>query len=218
MGKVGFTKIQKIVFDEFAKTKDLSKTFYFTGGTALSVFHLGHRYSEDLDFFTENPLPVEKVLKFAETISKILKTSYRFTEIDNARLFEFVKKGQPNIKVDFVSFPYQRINPGKNQEGVSVDSLLDIAANKLVTIPERTEVKDYVDLYFLLKKHFTIWDITYAVEKKFLRETDLFFLASDFLKAESFEFLPKMILPLNLKELKDFYKSQARLLTSKVVI
>ena len=26
--------------------------FYLTGGTALSRFHLNHRYSDDLDFFT----------------------------------------------------------------------------------------------------------------------------------------------------------------------
>lgn len=217
MGKIGFTTIQKTVFDEFAKS-DLSKTFYFTGGTALSVFHLGHRYSDDLDFFTEITLPVEKVMNFAEIISKKLKTSYRYTEIDNARLFEFAKKDKPLIKVDFVSYPNKRIEAGKKYHGVSVDSLLDIAANKLVTIPERTEVKDYVDLYFLLKNKFTIWDITYAVEKKFNRETDIFLLSSDFLKAESFEFLPKMIAPLSLKELKDFFKVQAKLIASKVVV
>jgi len=30
----------------------IEKSFFLTGGTALSVFYLGHRISEDLDFFT----------------------------------------------------------------------------------------------------------------------------------------------------------------------
>lgn len=217
MGKVSFTPIQKLILEEFAKNKDLSKKFYFTGGTALSVFYFGHRYSDDLDFFTENPLPKKDVTDFAEKISKILKTKYRFTEIDNARLFEFEKKGKLLIKVDFVSYPYPRISTRKKTQGVVVDSLLDIAANKLITICERSNVKDYVDLYFLLKQKFTVWDIMYAVEKKFNRETDIFFLSSDFLKVESFEFLPKMIIPLTLPELKDFFKKQSVLLASKVV-
>lgn len=216
MGKVDFTPVQKKIIEEFAENKDLSKKFYFTGGTALSVFYFGHRYSDDLDFFSESLLPVNEVTAFAEKISKIFKTTYRFTEINNARLFEFEKNGKTLIKVDFVSFPYKRIQPGKKYKGVEVDSLLDIAANKLITICERTNVKDYVDIYYLIKKKFTAWDIMYAVEKKFNRETDIFFLSSDFLKAENFEFLPKMILPLSLKELKDFYKSQAKILASKV--
>lgn len=35
----------------FAQLPD-SKIFFLTGGTALSEFFLGHRYSYDLDFFT----------------------------------------------------------------------------------------------------------------------------------------------------------------------
>lgn len=42
-----FTPVQKKVFTSFAKS-DLSKQFYFTGGTALKVFYFNHRDSEDL--------------------------------------------------------------------------------------------------------------------------------------------------------------------------
>jgi predicted nucleotidyltransferase component of viral defense system len=45
-------KTQKAVLDIFSKS-DLSKKFYFTGGTALAFFYLKHRRSDDLDFFTE---------------------------------------------------------------------------------------------------------------------------------------------------------------------
>ena len=34
--------------------------FYLTGGTALSRFYLNHRYSEDLDFFTNRDTDFKK--------------------------------------------------------------------------------------------------------------------------------------------------------------
>jgi hypothetical protein len=37
-----------------------ARSFYLTGGTALAAFYLFHRYSDDLDFFT-NDQPLEVV-------------------------------------------------------------------------------------------------------------------------------------------------------------
>jgi len=44
-------RIQLKVLQEFSK---LSKTFALSGGTALELFYLGHRFSKDLDFFLQN--------------------------------------------------------------------------------------------------------------------------------------------------------------------
>lgn len=81
---------------------------------------------------------------------------------------------------------------------------------------QRTEVKDFVDLYFLLQK-FTIWDLMRGTEVKFRLKTDPFLVGIDCLKAESFEDLPKMLVPLKLLELKDFYRGLAKELGMKVV-
>ena len=217
MGKLNFTSVQKIVFDEFSKEKELTEKFYFTGGTALSVFHLHHRYSEDLDFFTKNTINDEEINQFMEKISSILKINYRFTKVVETRMFEFEKKGKLIIKVDFGYYPHTRLEAGKEYHGVSIDSLLDIGANKLITITQRYDAKDYVDLYFLLKK-FTVWDLIYAVEKKFRRETDIVFLSSDFLSTEDFDYMPKMIKPLALNELKKFFRDEAKKLGRRVTI
>ena len=90
---------------------------------------------------------------------------------------------------------------------MDIDSIRDIATNKLLTINQRNDIKDFVDLYFLLK-HFTIWDLIYGVKEKFRREMDMVLIASDFTKAEEFDFLPKMLVPLELSELKDFFKQK----------
>ena len=44
---------QKKVFDVFSQFSGNFSKFYLTGGTALSDFYLHHRYSEDIDLFTE---------------------------------------------------------------------------------------------------------------------------------------------------------------------
>lgn len=47
---------QESFLREVAKNPSLSRNFYLTGGTALAGFYLHHRYSEDLDFFSETGL------------------------------------------------------------------------------------------------------------------------------------------------------------------
>ena len=54
MGKVQIiTKNQKIILDEIKNNSWVKENFYLSGGTALSAFYLQHRYSDDLDFFSE---------------------------------------------------------------------------------------------------------------------------------------------------------------------
>lgn len=132
------------------------------------------------------------------------------------RIYEFIQNNRVIIKVDFAYYPYKRIKKGIKINGVTVDSMCDIATNKLHTITSRTEVKDFVDLYFLLKE-FSLWDLLYEVEHKFGMELDLVWLASDFLKVNQFKYLPKMLIPLELKELKKFYKDLTKTVGMRVV-
>lgn len=215
MGKVNFSPIQELVFDELSKDPLLSKNFYFTGGSALSVFYLNHRYSDDLDFFSEESFGDEIIDDFIGRISKLVGASHRFTSIEKTRIFEFEKAGKLIIKIDFAHFPYPRLKEGKTYQGIRIDSLLDIAANKLLTINQRKNVKDYVDLFFLLKD-FTVWDLLLAVEKKYQREIDLVLLAANLLIAEDFDYLPKMILPLEPSDLKKFFVEKGREIGSRL--
>ena len=216
MGKVTFTSIQKTLFDAITQHPDLPKTFYFTGGTALSAVYLHHRESEDLDFFSEKDFDDKIISDIINGISSQMHIPYRFTKIYRSRIFEFVKKDELIIKIDFVHQPYKRLEKGPTIKEFPIDSLLDIAANKLLTVNQRNEVKDFVDLYFLLKE-FTVWDLIYAVKKKYNMELDIIFIASDFLKVEDFTFLPKMIKPITLEELKSFFRQKAKEMGAKSV-
>lgn len=216
MGQIGFTPLQEKIFKVFSQEKT-SQYFYFTGGTALSVFYLQHRISDDLDFFSERDFANESIIPIIKKISEEIELPYRFTQREKARIFEFVKKDKLFIKVDFVYYPYKRVEVGKKVGNIEVDSLKDIAANKLITINQREDVKDFVDLYFLLKK-FTIWDLLYAVEAKFRMEMDMVLIAADFLKVEDFDYLPRMIKPLSLDELKTFFRQKAKEIGKRITV
>jgi len=56
------TPIQKQVLNQIKKSAFLRNNFYFTGGTVLSEFYLQHRYSDNLDFFSENKFDFNLVL------------------------------------------------------------------------------------------------------------------------------------------------------------
>ncbi len=118
--------------------------------------------------------------------------------------------------MDFSYFPHKRLENGGMHRQLSVDGLLDIAVNKILAITQRIEVKDFVDLYFLLQK-FSVWDLREGVRIKFQRDLEPMLLGADLLSVEDFTFLPKMHLPLTLDELKAFFREEAKKLGRDVV-
>lgn len=216
MGKIGFTSFQKIVFDKISQEKTLRETFYFGGGTALSVFYLNHRYSVDLDFFSEKEFDKDVIIKFINSLSTQLGTSVKMTKKEMVMWFE-LQKDEETLKVDFLNFPYPRFDKNLTYQGIEVDSPKDIGANKLLLLNLTEEPKDYVDLYFILKEKCSIWDLIKIVKNKFNLDLDLISLGEDFMNVEKVKFLPKMIKPLTLDELKSFFKLQASKLGTKII-
>lgn len=210
------TEEQKIILDEFRNDHFLRTNFYFTGGTALSYFYLQHRLSLDLDFFSEEIFDSQIILEKLYLWRQEHKFDLELKTTENLYAFNLTFKNNQKLKVDFAFYPYKRLERSKEENGLPVDSLLDIAVNKFLTISQREDVKDFVDLYFLLRE-FTVRDLARGVEVKFGMETDPLFWGSNFLKAEEFEFLPKMLIPFKLKELKEFFIQKAKEITEKVI-
>lgn len=217
MGKLDLlTEKQRLIFDKVSKDATLNSQFYFTGGTALSVFYLQHRESEDLDFFSEKKFDSEIVLEKVSQWSKENNYEFKHKAVENVNIFSLTFDNQEFLKIDFNYYPHKRIEKELKVENIEIDSLIDIATNKLLTINQRTEVKDFVDLYFLLQQ-FTFWDLLHALRVKFGMKNDPFMFATDFMKVEGFEFLPKMLKPLTLLELQEFFKQKAKELAKRVI-
>ncbi|MBI4991272.1 nucleotidyl transferase AbiEii/AbiGii toxin family protein [Candidatus Gottesmanbacteria bacterium] len=218
MGKIQIlTKEQKLILAAISEHNYIQKNFYFTGGTVLSEFYLQHRYSEDLDFFTEERFDNQIIFALVSDWSKKyhFKFTSRFAEV--VYRFDLTFANGANFKVDFGYYPYKRIDKGESYQNIEIDSLRDIASNKLTTVSQRTDVKDFVDLYFILRDKYTIWDLLYSTEVKFKSmDIDIELLAMDMLKVDDFVALPKMIKPLTLDELKNFLRQKAKEIGRKV--
>lgn len=215
MGQVSIlTDKQKQILSEFAQSDFLKKNFYFTGGTVLSEYYLKHRYSDDLDFFSGEKFETQIIFTLIEQWSKQLKFNFQSNFAEVTYIFNLTFPDKEELKMDFSFYPYKRLESSKLRDGIEIDSLFDIAVNKLLVITQRTEVKDFVDLYFLLKT-FTVSDLMAGVKKKFNVKLEPFVLASDFLKIEDFDFLPRMIKPLELDDLIEFYRDLSKKLGKK---
>lgn len=216
MGQIDLTSKQQIIFDEIEKSDFIRQNFYFTGGTALASIYLHHRLSEDLDFFSPEKFDTLVILNLITEWGKRHKFKITSQENEVVRIFILEFPDKEKLKVDFGFYPYKRLEKGQFVGSIEADSLLDIAVNKLQTIHQRSDVKDFVDLFFLLRK-FTVWDLMEGVRIKFRMELDSYTVAADYLKVEKFEDLPRMLIPFSLKDMQDFYKEKAKEIGMSVV-
>lgn len=218
MGQVGIiTHEQELLLNEFKNDSFLVSQFYFTGGTALSLYYLQHRESVDLDFFSQTPFDPQIILAKVTTWADKFKALVDYIPIENnTHVFNLTFPNKQVVKVDFAFYPFNQIDTSKVIDGVRIDSIIDIATNKLLVIQQRSEVKDFVDLYFLLQD-FTVWDLIDRVQVKFKVRLDPFIVGVDFLKIESFDFLPNMVKPLTIDTLKLFFRQKAKDISGKSI-
>jgi predicted nucleotidyltransferase component of viral defense system len=74
-----------------------------------------------------------------------------YQNIRNRNIFIFDEK-MDNLKVEFTFFPFENIQEYDfYNKNLRINSVLDIAVNKIHAISERLEVKDLYDIYFILQ-------------------------------------------------------------------
>ena len=188
----------------------LGDTFYLTGGTALSAFYLEHRYSEDLDFFTADPLAVNRVAPILQEIATQLAVQVAFTRVLGSFLECFVWDAQERVKLDFAQDTPYRLQPLRRHElhHVYLDSLPDIAANKLSALFDRAEPKDFVDVYFLCQETMPFAELLSLARQKHVGIDD-YWLAIALQRVRSVSLLPRMVRPISLADMQAFFLQQA---------
>lgn len=136
------TSEQKLIFE---KLKNFPG-YYLAGGTALAL-QIGHRVSVDFDFFSKTEIPPPLLLK----VEKAFKNFKREIIVNNSEQLT-VKLNGTNLT--FVKYPFPLVFKLKEYHGVKMLSVEEIAATKAYVLGRRATMKDYVDLYFILKKGF----------------------------------------------------------------
>ena len=131
--------------------KQFKKEYFLVGGTAIAL-HIGHRRSIDFDLFKFNQIKPKSI------VNKISEFNYNF--IVTRRVSEQLNVSVKDVKFTFFQYPF-KINANEKFEDIlRLPKLIDLAAMKAYALGRRSKWKDYVDLYFILKKHFTIEQIS----------------------------------------------------------
>lgn len=211
-----FTRIQKRFLDEVRHEPNLVEKFYLTGGTALSACYLNHRLSEDIDLFTDAAFDADRVIAAMNRISTNLGVKSGFTTIHERLRYDLAFPKNELLKIDFVFYDFKHLEPVAMVDGLAIDSIADIAVNKLLSVSQRTASKDFVDLYFLLKRY-TVWDLRQSVEHKFKLDLDPWYLSALFAKAKELTDMPIMKKKLSLEAVKKFFLKEARTLAAPLL-
>ncbi|NSW94478.1 MAG: nucleotidyl transferase AbiEii/AbiGii toxin family protein, partial [Bacteroidales bacterium] len=127
------------------------RKFYLVGGTAVAL-HIGHRRSIDFDLFCLTRLNKKDIRqKLTRFPIKIVKLSE-----DTDQIHFLIN----DVKVTFLNYPYKIEHSLTLEQYLTLPSLLSLASMKAYALGRRGKWKDYVDLYFILKEHLTINEIS----------------------------------------------------------
>jgi len=197
----------------------ICQSFYLSGGTALAEFYLQHRLSEDLDFFSEEEFEsegVSAVLKKIQKAAGIIRV--RYEQSFNRNLF-FLELEKDEIKTEFTYFPFPRIEQKKKIGNLSIDSLIDIAVNKVFTIYQKPRSRDYIDLYCIMKREsWTIADLVRKARIKFDYHIDPLQLGAQFVKAQELKDYPRMLILIDDSAWQGFFLEEAKRLSPEVLM
>ena len=209
------TPLQQKLLRLFAKS-ELAGQYYLTGGTALAAFHLKHRLSQDLDFFTKIAAPLETVEKFClEAAAKLGLKTPTLTRLYDRRIFIFPTETE-ELKIEFTEYPYDQLDAMTTIDGVAVDSIRDIAANKTMAIFDRFEPKDYVDLAVLLK-NFPLKNMLDDAHLKFGVRIEPISFGAKLMLVEKLPVMPKMLIPLTKDQIVKRITAEAERLKDQVL-
>ena len=127
-----------------------SRNFYLAGDTVVAL-HVGHRQSIDFDLFTDSELNIKGVK------NKLAQSGYRFKVLHEA--YDQYHILISDVKITFFNFPFGIPHEIRLEKIITMPDLITLSAMKAFTLGGRAKWKDYVDLFFLLRHHFSIFDI-----------------------------------------------------------
>lgn len=149
----------------------------------MAVVYLHHRYSEDLDFFSDRAFSREELSPFTQQ----LQMSLLLDSLEEKKVFdrrEFFLHNGDSVRLEFVHYAHPNIKSHKQWQGIQIDSLDDIAANKIMALVDRNEPKDAFDMYFLLTKgDYSLQKLLGFVKQKFGTEISEDLVWSEALKS-----------------------------------
>ena len=192
------------------KVTDLSIA-YLAGGSGLAL-HLGHRISEDLDFFTDR--------KFDEKILEAKLNQMESFSLKNSS-WQTIMGSVGKTAFSLFYYPYSLLEKTIGIEGVNLASMEDIVAMKMEAIRGRGTRKDYTDIYFLAREF--SWEKMFELyEKKYGELGDKLYEIIRILgyldDAEVNSVMPEMLIKTDWDDIKKFFTRESGVLGKKYLL
>ena len=154
MGSIDYKKLYALQDEVLEKVFAVEDEFYLTGGTALSRFYQEKRYSDDLDFFTNNSTRFNFAVK--NILAELSKEFTIESELDSRDFVRIEVNGL--LQVDFVNDRVPRYKEPKVLEnGYKIDTIENILSNKLTAVIGRDNPKDIFDIYLISRYYSIDW-------------------------------------------------------------
>ncbi len=213
------TPHQKAVLERIASEPYFTDRYYLAGGTALAEFYLHHRDSEDLDFFTEknevNPLIIAEFIE--RNAADLSITSVETKRVYGLFSFFLHFNDRTFLKVDFNYYPFPLIEKGARFGNLEVESIYDIAVDKVHTIVLKPRARDYIDLFFIIReKEYTFTNLLSQAKAKFDWHLSSIDLGARLIEASQMTDYPRMLKPIIHQEWKNFFVEQAKALKPQI--
>jgi predicted nucleotidyltransferase component of viral defense system len=119
------------------------------------TLQLGHRKSDDFDFFSDRKFNPDSML------SRISADKVFFTE------FGTVHCELKGIRISFLYYDVPLTQPLLTWRGIKIAHYEDIVAEKVKTISQRGSKKDFIDPYAVLKLKSSIKEVCGLFKKRF---------------------------------------------------
>lgn len=212
MAKSQLTKKQTDFLDFVSGQPQLHEAFYFSGGTALSEFYLHHRFSEDLDFFSETEFDTFALSQFLLTRKNdFAAQSVQYQQSFNRNLFFLDFADGANLKTEFTYYPFPRLEAGLSLGNLRIDSILDIAVNKTFTLCQQARGRDYVDLFEIHRKYgFDFKELLKLARMKFDYPINYLQLGKNLVKVTSFLDDPILLIDIDRNAIEHYFLELAR--------
>lgn len=179
------------------------RQFYLAGGTALALY-LGHRYSLDFDWFSEkkfDPKVLQKALVTLPAFNVISQT-------EGALVVEI-----EGIESSFFQHEHPLIRPTVDYKRISIASLEDLLCMKLAALWQRGAKRDYVDIFFGIRKAIPLEKLLSLMKEKY---SEFAFSEYHCLRSLSFfddvenEPMPQMREEVTWDEIKSYLTAESR--------
>jgi hypothetical protein len=123
------------------------------------------------------------------------------------------------LKIELTYFPFETIDKRIEKNYLTIDSLKDIAVNKLFTIIQNPRGRDYYDLFFIFKKtNFDFNELLKLARIKFDYQIDYLTVGSQLIKFSELKDDPIIIDKKNyFNDVEKFFYKLAQKFKNKII-